>query len=180
MATSFSPKDHKNRQQEEGVPAGDYSLALRSFTRKRSAKGVDYLRGRFEVVAGPGKGGVFFDAIGLDISNAGIAFRLSMLAELCGQTAAFDLDSDQECRAALCNRPFRARVKRSVDGQYINNGIERYIPADKYTESELQAMNTWLMEFEEKRDMHNGGGGGGDGYESNDSIPPPSDDDIPF
>jgi hypothetical protein len=187
----FNPKD-RPKQDDDGVPGGDYLLVLKNFARKIAQKsGLPYLRARYEVIAGPAKGKQFFDSIGLDISNSGTALRLSIFAELCGVTESFDLDDDDGLRERLCGKPFKARVKRSISGQYVNNGIERYFQAKDVSQREQEIMNVWAMEWEERGqrgqgsfdggaphaadgDDFGGGGGWGGGGASG------TDDDIPF
>jgi hypothetical protein len=161
MAT-FDPKNRPAQQDNDGVPGGDYLIVLKNFARKTSAAGNPYLRARYEVIAGPAKGKQFFDSIGLDVSNSGTAFRLSMFAELVGRTEAFDLENDAELREVFCNRPFKARIKRTVQGQYVNNGIERYVPAKDVSQRENEIMAIWSMEWDEKH-AHGGGPGGDQG-----------------
>lgn len=192
----FDPKNRPAPTKDDGVPSSDYLIVLKNFSRREAkTDGKPYLRGRYEIIAGPAKGKTFFDSIGLDVTNAGTAFRLSMFAELCGVNQAFDLDDDQVLRELLCNKPFKARVKRTVQGQYVNNGIERYFPLKDVSQREQEIMNIWAMEWEEKR-QHGGGGSGGydegaphaaagddygggyGGYGGGSSSGP--DDDIPF
>lgn len=193
----FDPKNRPAPSSNDGVPGGDYLVVLKNFSRKFANKtGQPYLRGRYEIVAGPAKGKQFFDSIGLDVTNPGTAFRLSMFAELCGVTEAFDLDDDNLLRELLCNKPFKARVNRSIQGQYVNNGIGRYFPLKEVSQREQELMAVWSMEWEEKQAQGGGGGqssfderaphaadgyGGDDfggGYGGGSSSNP--DDDIPF
>jgi len=179
MAT-FDPSQHKTApDSDSGVPAGDYLLIIKSFSRKSGkSSGKPYLRTLFKVIHGPAKGKTFFDSLSLDLGNSGAMFRLSMLAEQCG-AGAFDLDRDSEIRDALANKPFKARVSREVNGQYINNGIARYL-GKEITDFERRVMDTWLVDYAENQQF----GGGGDGVDGeglpDGDVPPPSDDDIPF
>lgn len=171
----FDPNQHKKpADQPQGVPPSDYLLAI-TYLKRNFAKtdGKPYLRAKFQVIYGPLKGQEFYDSISLDLTNQGAMFRLALLSEQCGVTQAFDLDNDDEIKERLMRRPFKARVKRSVSGQYTNNGIERYITDP--TPQEVHAMQVWHMEDEERR----ASGGGSSGSDSRDA-PPPGDDDIPF
>lgn len=180
----FDPKAAKEAgsgSDNDGVPAGEYLLALKSFQRKTSQKGKQYLRGRFVVIAGGAAGKGFFDSISLDTDNQGSMFRLSLLAEQCGTTEAFDLDDDGELRAALCGKPFKAKVNRKVENGYTNNGIERYLT--KITDREREIMDAWVIEEGERRSFDDDGGGSSQGSTMSpydDSAPHAADDDIPF
>ena len=177
MAT-FDPKAHQNAGDNDGVPAGDYLLVLKSFKRNRGKQsGKPYLRGMFKVIHGPAKGKTFFDSISLDTSNSGAMFRLSMLAEQAG-AGPFDLDLDDEIREAICNKPFKARVNREKSGEYTNNGIARYL-GKEITDFERRVMDTWLVDFAEGQQFGGGGDVDSDGLPGGDA-PPPGDDDIPF
>lgn len=162
-----------------GVPAGDYLLVMRGFNRKDSAKGNPYLRAGFEVIDGSAKGKKFWDAVSLDLSNPGTVSRLSLLFEAT-DAGAVELEDDKALREAICNKPFKARVNRKKEGQYINNGIERYLNS-KVTEEERDFMKAWREEWEAQREMN--GGGGGYGSRSDNGLPeegdeaPPRDDD---
>lgn len=173
----FDPQKAKDESKNRGIPSGDYLLAISSFKRKTSKKGKDYLNARIIVIAGAAKKRSFFDNISLDVENSGAMFRLSMLSEQCGVEKPFDLDSDDELRANLCMRPFKARVSLKHENGYANNGIERYITGDKVTDHDRQLMEEWLVESAAESDW-NGGGSGDGGYD--DGAPPPGDEDIPF
>lgn len=174
----FDPKN-RPKPDNKDLPASDYLLVLKSFER-RSAKGSNkpYLRGRFLIIHGPAKGKSFFDSISLDTDNSGAMFRLSLLSEQCGVTEPFDLDDDNILRAKLCGRPFKATVNRKISGEYVNNGIQRYIT--KVSDSEREVMERWLIEKQEE-DEFNGGGhrdGGNEYGMPDDGVPPPGDDDF--
>lgn len=163
----FDPKQHQQQQQSEGVAAGDYLLVMKSFSRKTGkTSNKPYLRALYKVIHGPAKGSTFFDSLSIDTSNSGAMFRLSMFAEQC-QSGAFDLDDNEAIKEALCNKPFKARVSRQRDGEYINNGIQRYL-GNEITEYEQRVMDTWAVDYAE-----NGG------RESRDDAPPPGDEDAP-
>lgn len=176
MAT-FDPKAHQNNNSNDGVSAGEYLLVVKSFSRKEGKQsGKPYLRALIKVIHGPAKGKTFFDSISLDMSNSGAMFRLSMLSEQCG-SGPFDLDYDDEIRDAICNKPFKARVSRKIDGQYTNNGIERYL-GKEITEFERRVMDTWLVDFAE-RQQYGGGDVDADGLPGDD-VPPPGDEDLGY
>jgi hypothetical protein len=136
----------------QGVPAGDYLLAMRSLMRKQSTKPpfADFIKCRIEVIYGPGKGRSFWTTLGIDTSNGGMMTRLAMYCEQVGLTESFDLDSDDELKAAFIGKPFKAKVSRKVQGQYTNNDVERYLNKE-VTQADREIMDTWLAEEEERR-----------------------------
>jgi hypothetical protein len=169
MAT-FDPK--KAREEgNQGIPPADYLLAIKTFERKESKKGKDYLLCKIGVIHGAAKGKTFRDIISLDVDNSGTAFRLSLLMEGVGHEEAIDLRSDEDLRKALINRPFKAKVNRKVENGYTNNGIERYLVGQAVTDGEREIMNDWVIDASATDDYDNPGGG---------DVPPPGDDDIPF
>ncbi len=173
MAT-FDPKNPPGGgagNNNDGVPASDYLLIVKNFKRqegKTSRK--PYLRACFEVIHGPAKGRTFFDSLSLDMSNSGAMFRLSMLCEQV-QSGAFDLDDDQAIKDAILRKPFKARVSREVNGQYVNNGIARYLNKE-VSDFDRRIMETWAFDDAERQQHGGGGGYGVDG----DGLP---DDDVP-
>jgi hypothetical protein len=192
----FDPKNPPSADSSDGVAPGDYILAMTNFIRKTAAKtGNAYLRARFVVCAGVAKGKSFYAAVSLNYTSPGIAARLSMYCEQVGMLEAFDPDDDRELRAVFVGRPFFARVSRKVDGQYVNNDIERFLNKEAQHEKVQAAMALWLKEEEARRNIEDQGGGdqrdydfgGGDGggYVDDQGMPSdrfnaPIDDDIPF
>lgn len=186
MAT-FDPKNRpQGNNSNDGVPGGDYLLIIKNFQRRTGkASSKPYLRTCFEVIHGPAKGKTFFDSMSIDMDNGGAMARLSMLAEQV-DSGAFDLDSDAEIKQALVRKPFKARVSREVNGQYVNNGISRYLNKE-ITDFDRRVMETWVFDDAE-RQQHGGGGGygvDGDGLPDDDAPHPASggngyNDDIPF
>ncbi len=172
----FDPQKAREENKNRGIPAGDYLLAIKKFDRRTSKKNKDYLHCQVIVIAGAGKGRSFFDNISLDTTNSGAMFRLGVLAEQCGVERSFDLDSDDDIKANLCGRPFKARVSLKHENGYANNGIERYITGDKVTDRDRELMEQWLVDSAAESDW-NGGSESSDGGED---VPPPTDDDIPF
>lgn len=179
MATMFDPKKPPagGGNQDHGVPPGDYVIALTWFERKLSKKSQQpYLRAKYTVVCGAAKGKTFWASISLDTSSAGAMTRLSLMAEQCGVTEAFDLDSDDAVRANLALRPFKARVRRVTENGYTNNDIERYIK-DGMSAAEEKAARTWVLDYEEGAEYDGDGGSPGTGKSKADDF---GDDDIPF
>lgn len=173
----FDPQ--KAREEgNQGVPPADYLLAIRSFERKTSKKGSDYLAAQIGIIHGAAKGKKFRDIISLDVTNSGTAFRLSMLLENCGHEGEIDLDSDAELRKAILNRPFKANVSRKVENGYTNNGIARYLTGDKVSDAEREIMEQWVIDAAAEAEYDGAGGHGEPDDYGN--VPPPGDDDIPF
>lgn len=175
----FDPKKAKeDRPRYEGIPPNEYLIALRSFDRKTSKTGNEYLHCKFAVIHGAARGKTFYDNVSLNQSNKGAMYRLSCWAEGCGVEEAFDLDSDEAIRANLVDRPFKARLNRRTENGYVNNGIERYLN-DKVTDADREAMNAYVAERAEAAEWGDSGGSA-DGGNFSDDVPPAGDDDIPF
>lgn len=177
----FNPKEApKPDTSNIGVPANDYLIVIKGFKRKQGQKsGADYIRCGFEVIDGVCKGQKFWDAVSLDLNNAGTVARLSLLFEAT-EAGAVELEDDKALREAICNKPFKARVSRSKQGQYVNNGIERYLNS-KVTETERDTMKAWREDWEAQREINGGGGGGGasdNGLPEDGDAPARDDDDF--
>jgi len=172
--------DPKKKYASEGLPPGDYLIALVDYQRKESKeKRKPYLRAKYEVVAGAAAGKTFYATISLDTDNGGAMTRLSLMAECCGVTEAFDLNSDKAFTDAFCDRPFKARVKRTTENGYTNNDIERYLK--DVSSHEQKAMDAWVLNSGEEREMDSKlGASGGSGARGKSSASDFADDDIPF
>lgn len=195
MAT-FDPKAHNKPKEPDGkenVPSGEYLLANVWFKRKTNGKKKPYLRMKTVVIYGPAKDRYFYDYVGIDMDSSGQMYRLAVLCEALG-AEAFDLSKDNEVRGALLFKPFKGRVKRERNGQYINCTVERVIP--ELSPEERQACDRWVLERELEQEQRQGGGGGDD-FGDDDGFgggggggledpgdpgagSPVDDDDIPF
>jgi hypothetical protein len=173
----FDPKAARNNSSNDGLPPGDYLLAIKEFDIRTSKKGKRYMHCRFVVIAGPAKKRVFFDNVSLDLDNSGAMFRLGILAEQCGVESAFDLDDEKALRSAFIMRPFKAQVNRTHENGYTNNGIQRYITGDKVTDNDRRVMQEWVTEQAENAEWSGDGGGYDDDAPHSADRP---DDDIPF
>lgn len=162
-------------KKDEGVPPGTFLLVIAWMQRRESKAGKPYDRAKFLVIDGACKGRSFFDQIGLDTSNEGTLFRLSLLWKETNGDTSFDPDDEAEFHAALKFKPFKAQVSRRVENGYINNGIQRYVVGDQVTEADRDAMEQWKIDHEAEQEFNGGGGSFPD-----DDVPPPSDNDVPF
>lgn len=177
----FDPKKAKEQSNNRGIPAGEYLLAIASFKRKESKKGKDYLNARIVVIAGAAKKRSFFDNISLDTDNSGAMFRLSMLSEQCGVDAPFDLADDDDIKANLVGRPFKAKVSLKHENGYSNNGIERYITGDKVTDKDRELMEQWVIDSAAEGDWEGGSEDSSSSSYASEDVPHASEsDDIPF
>lgn len=166
---------------EDALPSGSYLLAMTTFERKLARKDQSpYLRARFAVIAGPCKGKSFFSSVGIDVNKGGVASRLAVYAKAVGQTDPFDLDDDS-LDDVFVGKPFKATVKTSVNGQYTNNDVEKYVL--DLTAREVEICDAYWNEFVAKGENKQSSGaydddgfGGGAGTSSS----PDGDDDIPF
>lgn len=148
--------------------AGDYLFVIPKFTRDRANSGKQYLLCKVKAIAGRFKDATLLDRVYL---NDEALWRLAHLCKAIGHDKPFDIKSDRDVRAAICNRPFKAKVVIKREGEKSFANIERFIfePSDK----ECAIMDEWAAEFAANRQMD---GGDDDGP----GAPPHTDDDIPF
>ena len=173
---SFDP-NAKRENTNQGIPPGDYIVAIRDFDYKESKKGKPYLACKMQVIAGAAKGKKFRDIVSLDIENEGTAFRLSLLLQECGVTSAIELDDEKAVREAIVNQPFKVRLSRKHENGYVNNGIERYLTGNAVTDADRAAMEEWVVNLAAEDDWNSGSSSGG----GRDDVPHASTtDDIPF
>ena len=157
--SASAPKGDNNATD---VPAGRYGLALVWFQRRTpKAGGKQYLSVRYEITDGPLKGQSFFSMMGLDLEQRGTFVRWSLMCEVCQVDEEFELgdedegtetEGDANIARLFKNRPFRAEVSRKTKGGYVNNGVERIIPRDRWTDEENRLMQIWETEKAEERD----------------------------
>jgi hypothetical protein len=167
----FDPKAHGGGSGDADLPSGEYFLVLRWFERRTSKKNTPYLRCKYAIIHGPKAGTEFFANLSIDASNEGAAGRLSVFCAAVGVSEAFSLDDDEALRRLFINKPFKARLSRKADGQYINHDIERYLL--KVSDAERKLMDGWVLDEQEAEAMgeRRGGSRGGGGAFVDDDIP---------
>jgi hypothetical protein len=133
---NFTPGDEKNKLRDFSIPGGDYLIALRSFERKSSKKGTDYLKCKWVVCGGKLLWKSFFSGMSCNLAVDGTCLRWQLLCEACEVTDPFELGSfaegtneegDRDITRLFVGRPFAARIRRTINGQYTNNDIERFL-----------------------------------------------------
>ena len=160
---------------EAGVPADDYISVLKGFKRAQGkTSGKDYLRMRWQVIAGPQKGKTYFCNMSCDLSKDGTVARWQSLIEGCGVDEEFELGSrregtheegDENIKRLFLNVPIKMRVRAERNGEYVNNDIEFFHYRSKWTQADKDLMNAWIDDFERRQA---GGGGGSEGGEYDD------------
>lgn len=169
----FDPKAHTGSGDSSDLPSGEFLLALRWFERRTSKKNTPYLRCKYVVIHGPKAGAEFFANLSIDTHNEGAAGRLSVFCAAVGVSEAFSLADDDALRRLFVDKPFKARVSRKVNGEYVNHDIERYLL--KVSDAERKLMDGWVLDQQEAEAMGerrgSGQGSGGGDF---------ADDDIPF
>jgi len=173
-----------NKKYSNELPPGSYLLAMVKFERRAGKRPpyVPYMNCSFRVIDGPAKGRQFFSSVCIDESNNGAMARLSAYCKACGVTQAFELSDDAAFGDAFMHKPFKASVKRSTSGDYVNNDIEKY--ETKLTQREIDIGDAYWNKIQDEADEgRNAGstsddfaGGGGDDFGG--GLPP--EDDIPF
>jgi len=183
----FDPTKHQS-DDFQNLAAGLYLVAMTKFERKQAQKsGQDYLRATFKVIHGRSKGQVFFSSVGLDVSNPGTATRLGLYCRAVGVTEAFDLSSDRAIGRALLGKPFKAQIKVTTNGQYVNNDVQKYV-FELTTDEQIAGeewWSEWVAKAAENEDSGDFEDGDGDGFDQayGTGAPNRSDDgdsDIPF
>lgn len=173
----FDPKKNGEGgggRSDASIPSGEYLLALVWFERRRSKRGNDYLRAKYEVVAGQRAGATFFSNLSLDVASPGTAGRLSLFCACVGQEVAFDLGKDEEVRKAWCGKPFKARVEVRTEGGWTNVDLARYLP--QLTDAERKAADGWVLDQQDRRALEGDAPSkGGKAQEWDDA-----EDDLPF
>lgn len=191
----------------DGIPAGDYIIALRSFKRQKGkTSGKEYLRCRWVVCAGRLEGKSFFSNMSLDLSKEGTVNRWRILMEACGVDEEIELGSakernadegDSNIREHFLNKPFKATVKTELNGNYTNNDIQMIHYVRTWTQEDKDDMDRWLDKLEGYQDDDGGGdepssapsggqpdnGWGPDNYDAPETKVGGTvgdDDDIPF
>lgn len=183
----FDPRQHKT---DDSKPkgggyinaAGDYVLVIRSFQREKARSGKPYLLCQIRCIHGKFAGKKMTERIFLNDESL---WKLGKLCESMGYEEPFDLTDMAEVKRAICNRPFKARVKiRQGDSQGF---AEVAFFLLQWERSEREAADQWVAElaasggsggFEDDED--GGGGYGGEKPYNEDDFPPFSEDDIPF
>ncbi len=172
---------------DEALPAGVYIVALRSFSRKTSKAGNEYLRCRFVVCTGPAKGRGFFTNMGLDFSKEGTRNRWLIWMEACDVNEEFEIGSeaegtveegDENLKRLFVDQPFKITLKVETNGQYRNNDIQLIHFKRNWTQADYEAISQWLSERESRGDDAGGGGGGGGPVGDGGSGGGPVDDDY--
>lgn len=180
---SFEPNQQQGHKLDNNLPPGEYLIALRWFERKRAQSGQsDYLRCRYEVIAGPAKGASFFANLSLNVEKAGAANRLFYFCKSAGVKGKIPLSDDAQLASFIMNRPFKAVISRKQNGRYVNNDIKRY--EQDVDEAERKVMDQWFLDHEGDELKFGAGSGGGSHEPSDFDDSPPladyGDDDIPF
>lgn len=158
MARTFDPtKQDSGKKPGDESPflnvAGDYLLVIKAIDRDKTSGGTELINAKTYVIHGPMKGKRFRERFFLSDQSL---WRLGKLAKAMGQTEAFDLDSDRSIAAALCNRPFKARVgvKKESGNDYaeIRTFLERLDVEDEV------AIAEWLEAFQATKEATGSGG----------------------
>lgn len=187
------------------VPPNDYLLAMVGFSVKTGKKPPhrDYMNARFRVIHGEYDGAEFYCSVGIDVSNQNIANRLGVYCRCVGHDEEFDPADKGDLSRVFIGKPFKAKVSRRENGQYINNDVNRYIL--EVSDDERGIMNLFAANFRDTEapnswgqtgggtqdpqgdpfagDGERGGSGGdpfGGGGGDSGGARNPADDDIPF
>lgn len=167
----IDPKKAREQNGNRGVPAGDYLVAIKSSKIQHSKNGNTYRHCLYQIIAGPAKKRTFFDNVFWHTDGA-IA-RIGFMAEQVGCEEAFDPEDDRAFAAHFHGKPFKVRLSRKQNGDYVDNGIERILK--DVTDAERQLMQEWTVEQADAAEWS-----GQSSPDDRDDVPPPSEDDHYF
>ena len=160
----------ESAQSSDQIPSGDYLIRAVWFDRKENGKkDGEYLRIKWEILAGPHANTAFFANLSCKVHVDGVASRWRSICKGLGVEESFEVGGekgDKDFARLIKGRPFRARVGRSTSGEYVNYDIQKTYTKDTWSEGEQKAVkelaDTML------------------GQESEAASVPKPDDDIPF
>lgn len=136
---------------EVEVPSADYLLRAVWFKREQNKAGDgEYLRVKWEIVAGNHTKATFFANMSCKIHVDGVAARWRSISKGLDITEAFEVggaQGDKDFSRLVMNRPFKARVARTEDGEWINYDIQRTYDKSTWTEGEHQAIKDLAAEL---------------------------------
>lgn len=142
------------------VPPNDYLLAMVGFSVRTGRKsGKPYLNARYRVIHGEQEGAEFYSSLGIDTTNHNIANRLGVFCRCIGQEDEFDLEDKGDLMRVFIGKPFKAKVSRKEQNQYINNDVERYIPT--VSDAERSIMRLFERNFRDTESSSGWGQSGG-------------------
>lgn len=195
MSNIINPPKSSGREPEETklLPAGEYLLALVWFKYENSKAGNRYLRCRFVACSGPMKGEGFFCAWSLNTSKVGCLRRWELWMESVGCDHEVDLDNAQALSEAFKGKAFKAQVRRTQNGDYENNDIDRMVYLRQWTPEDIEEAKAWNADWDVKNGWQGKDPSPGGDPQAGEEQPLPADpqwsegsnfgpgsDDIPF
>lgn len=170
---SFDPGSSTDSKDVD-VASGDYLVRAVWFDRTQNkARDGEYLRVKWEVVAGPLTGATFFANLSCKVATDGVAARWRSICKGLDITEKFEVggaQGDKDFARLIKGRPFKARVAREEKGEWVNYDIQRTYPRATWSEGEVQAVKDLANEM-----------GVGDSSAPVDNTPTLDDDQqIPF
>jgi hypothetical protein len=143
MSQMFDPTKHGGDSRGAGNldRAGDYLMVCGKFKRESTNSNKPYLLCHIKVIAGPQEGRTMLQRIYL---NDEALWKLGNMCKAVGHNEPFDLRSDKDVRAAICNRPFKAKVEIKQEGEkrYANIGFFYFDVSD----AEGEQMDSWVAD----------------------------------
>jgi len=183
----FDPKKHRDGDSGGNRldVAGDFVVAIRSFKRDKARSGKSFLLARHQCIYGPMKGKTFLQRYYLNDESL---WKLGKACEAMGHDEAFDLDANRDVYDAICNKPFKVRIKIKRDGEKKYTDIDLFLM--EWDDAEQAAADSWVAEQEAEAEANGhsggydddgfGGGGGGGGDYRDPDDPGFNDEDLPF
>lgn len=133
----------QNTQTSDSIPSGDYLVRAVWFDRNMSKNGSEYLRVKWEILAGPQANTAFFANLSCKIEVDGVASRWRSICKGLGIEESFEVggpQGDKDFARLVKGRPVRARVNRTVSGEYTNFDIQRTYNKETWTQGEIKAV----------------------------------------
>lgn len=149
------------------IPSGDYILRAVWFdSQVGKASGKEYLRIKFEILAGEHASTAFFGNLSCSVDVGPVAARWRGLCKALEITESFEIGGPSGVRdfaRLFKNKPFRARVNRSESNEFVNYDISHTYDRKTWSENEIAAVNAL-----------------GTPTYGEDTGAPPDGDDVPF
>lgn len=147
---SFDPGS-SSESKEVDVPSGDYLVRAVWFDRKQNNAGDgEYLRVKWEIVAGPHAKATFFANLSCKTHVDGVASRWRSICKGLDITEKFEVggsQGDKDFNRLIMSRPFKARVGREENGEYTNYDIQRSYARSTWSEGEIKAVKDLAAEM---------------------------------
>lgn len=144
VQSSSSDSSGESAKTDDTIPSGDYLVRAVWFDRCQNKAGTaEYLRVKWEILAGPKANTAFFANLSCKIEVEGVASRWRSLCKGLEITESFEIggpEGDRDFARLIKGRPVRARVNREESNGYTNFDIQRTHAKATWTPGEVKAV----------------------------------------